>query len=280
MIICDLHNHSTASDGRFSPSELVEKAYAKGVKYLALTDHDTLSGITEAMEASSSLDMRFIPGIELSTTYKNETVHLLGFFRGDEYKNKELNDFLQSIKDKRIHRANKIVVGLKKYHNIDIDVNNVLKNGKDTIARPHIARTIIEAGYSYSYDYIFENFLGDGCPAYIPSTKIDTEEGIELLKKYNALVFLAHPVLFKKITINDIIHLGFDGLEAIYPLNSSEDTYLFKNIAKERNLLISCGSDCHGMDPNEDTKHGTLGSFSLEENWLKKFLSELNYTNK
>lgn len=276
MVICDLHTHSTASDGRFSPSKIVTKAYANGVKYLSLTDHDTLSGISQAIEASTALDMKFIPGIELSTTYKGETVHLLGYFRGDDYKNPELNNFLKSIRDKRIERAHKIVQGLKKYHNIIIDVENVLKNGKDTIARPHIAKTIIEAGYSFSFDYIFDNFLGDNCPAYIPSNKLPTEDGISLLKKYNALVFLAHPVLFKKITINDIIHLNFDGIEAIYPQNSEEKTSSFINMAEENGLLISCGSDCHGMSLNEDTKHGSLGCFSLDEKWLNKFLKLLN----
>lgn len=276
MTICDFHTHSTSSDGRFSPSQVVTKAYANGVKYLSLTDHDTLSGIPEAIEASLGLDMKFIPGIELSTTYKGETVHLLGYFRGDDYKNQELNDFLQSIKDKRIERAHKIVAGLKEYHNIIIDVNMVLKNGKDTIARPHIAKTIVEAGYSYSFDYIFDHFIGDNCPAYIPSNKIQTEDGIALLKKFNALVFLAHPVLFKKITIDDIIHLDFDGIEGIYPQNSPEKTYNFLSIAEKRNLLISCGSDCHGMDSHEDTKHASLGSFSLEDKWLNKFLNALN----
>lgn len=275
MIICDLHTHSTASDGRFSPSEVIHKAYANGVKYLSLTDHDTLSGISPAIEASVKLDMKFIPGIELSTTYRGETVHILGYFRGDEYKNIELNDFLQSIKDKRIERANKIVEGLKNYHDIIIKVEDVLKNGKDTIARPHIAKTIIEAGYSYSYDYIFDNFIGDNCPAYIPANKLSTEDGISLLKKYNALAFLAHPVLFKKISINDILHLPFDGIEAIYPQNSTEDTHKFISIAEENNLLISCGSDCHGMSAEDDTKHGSLGSMSINDEWLNKFLQAL-----
>ena len=83
MIICDLHTHSTASDGKYSPSEVVRKAYERGVKYLALTDHDTLSGIEEAKTEAKKLDINFIPGIELSTTYKGETVHILGYFKSD-----------------------------------------------------------------------------------------------------------------------------------------------------------------------------------------------------
>ena len=108
MIICDLHTHSTASDGKYSPSEVVRKAYERGVKYLALTDHDTLSGIEEAKTEAKKLDINFIPGIELSTTYKGETVHILGYFKSDYYKNPKLNAFLEDLKTKRIERARSI----------------------------------------------------------------------------------------------------------------------------------------------------------------------------
>ena len=102
MTICDLHTHSTASDGTSSPSEVVKRAKAANVKYLALTDHDTVSGIEEALKTAKDLDITFIPGIELSTYFNKESIHVLGFFKGDGYKNKELNDFLDSIKTKRI----------------------------------------------------------------------------------------------------------------------------------------------------------------------------------
>ena len=115
MIICDLHTHSTASDGKFFPSEVVKKAYDKGVQYLALTDHDTLSGIEEAKETAEKLDMHFIPGVELSTNYKGETIHILGYFKNDDYKNADLNYFLEDLKLKRINRAHEIVKRLKEY---------------------------------------------------------------------------------------------------------------------------------------------------------------------
>ena len=99
MIKCDLHTHSTASDGRYSPSEVVKKAFERGVKYLALTDHDTVSGIEEANAEAEKLDIHFIPGVELSTTYKGETVHILGYFKGDDYKNPDLNHFLEDLKN-------------------------------------------------------------------------------------------------------------------------------------------------------------------------------------
>lgn len=274
MVKCDFHTHSTASDGRLKPSEVVQRAYEAGVKYLALTDHDTLSGIDEAKETAKKLNINFIPGIELSTTHNKQTVHLLGFFRGDDYKNNDLNNFLEDLKIKRVNRAKEIVDRLKKYNNISIKVEDVLKNGKDTIARPHIAKTIIEAGYPYDHNYIFEHFIGDNCPAYIPANKMSTEEGISLLKKYNALVFLAHPVLLKKISADDIIKLGIDGLEAIYPLNNDADEKRFRELASVNNLLISCGSDSHGME-TEDDKHGSIGCMSLDKIYLDKFISEI-----
>lgn len=273
MIICDFHTHSTASDGTLTPTEVVKKAHEKGVKYLALTDHDTLTGIDEAKPVAESLGITFIPGLELSTTHKKETVHLLGFFKGDDYKNTELNDFLQNLKDKRIARAHKIVENLKKYNNIEITVDNILKNSKDTIARPHIAKTIIEAGYPYDYDYIFKHFIGDDCPAYVPANKLSTEEGIALLRKFNATVVLAHPVLLKKISVKDILPLGIDGIEAVYPLNSVTDEANFRYFAKNNDLIISCGSDSHGME--NDNGHGILGSMSLDNEFLHKFLNKV-----
>ena len=275
MIKCDLHTHSTASDGRYSPSEVVKKAFERGVKYLALTDHDTVSGIEEANAEAEKLDIHFIPGVELSTTYKGETVHILGYFKGDDYKNPDLNHFLEDLKTKRIERAHEIVRRLKKFNDIEIDVNDVLKNGKDTIARPHIAKAIMDAGYNYTKEYIFDNFIGDHCPAYVPANKLDSEEGIKLLRSYNAIIVLAHPVLLKKLNVLDVLHLDFDGIEGIYGLNTPEDTKNFLKIVDQKNIITSCGSDSHGYE-GDDKKHGILGSMSIEEERLKKFLDKLN----
>ena len=273
MTICDLHTHSTASDGTSSPTEVVKRANAANVKYLALTDHDTVSGIEEALDAAKGLEITFIPGIELSTYFNKESVHVLGFFKGHGYKDTELIDFLNSIKRKRIERAEKIVENLAKFHDIHITLESIMKNGKDTIARPHIAKAIIDAGYNYDKEYIFEHFIGNDCPAYIPSVQIDTKEGVKLLKKHGAVVVLAHPVLLKKSSFQDVLALGFDGLEGIYPMNSEEDTKKFLSYAKEHNLITSCGSDSHGGE--DDLKHGSLGSMEMDEEWLTKFLTKL-----
>ncbi|WP_195264208.1 MULTISPECIES: PHP domain-containing protein [unclassified Clostridium] len=263
MFKCDLHIHSICSDGRFTPSDIVKMAKEKNLDYISLTDHDTLTGIKEALNEAETLNVKFIPGIELSTEYNGESIHVLGFFNKDNYDHLELNNILNEFKERRISRAYKIVDNLKKYHNIEIDINKVLSNGKDTIARPHIAKAIIDAGYPYDHDYIFDNFIGNNCPAYIPSTKLSTKDGIKLLKKYGALVFLAHPVLVKKTPVEDLLDLGFDGLEAIYYKNTEKDTNKFLRLAKDRNLFISSGSDCHGI-PN-DEGHGSVGDVNIPQ---------------
>ena len=276
MFKCDLHNHSICSDGRFKPKEIIEMAKDRNLDYISLTDHDTLSGIDEAILEAKKLNINFIPGIELSTEYNGESIHVLGFFNKENYSNPKLNKILEEFKEKRIARAYKLVDNLKKFHNIELDINKVLSNGKDTIARQHIAKAIIDAGYPYDHEYIFKNFIGNNCPAYVPSTKLSTIEGIKLLKEFNALVFLAHPILVKKTSINDLIKLGFDGIEAIYFRNTESDTIKLINLAKENNLYISCGSDCHGIP--KDKSHGNVGDVIIPQDnniinmfrWLKK----------
>jgi len=275
MFKCDLHTHSICSDGRFKPEEIIQMAKERNLDYISLTDHDTLSGVNDAMEEAKKLNVNFIPGIELSTEYNGESIHVLGFFNKESYNNPRLNIILEEFKEKRISRAYKIVENLKKFHNIELDINKVLSNGKDTIARPHIAKAIIDAGYPYDHDYIFKNFIGNDCPAYVPSTKLSTIDGIKLLKEFNALVFLAHPVLVKKTPVEDLLKLGFDGLEAIYYKNTPSDTDKFLDLAMKMNLYISCGSDCHGIP--SDISHGNVGDVNIpQENnilnmlkWLK-----------
>lgn len=272
MIKVDFHNHSTCSDGLLTPSKMVLRAYNNNVKYFALTDHDTIDGLDEAMQISKELGIYFIPGIELSTTYNNESIHILGYFMDNSYHNEELIHFLKDLKNKRDNRAKEMIKKLKSEFNIDINYDDVSKKANGVVARPHIARAIIDAGYNYSFDYIFNNFIGKNSPAYVPTEKISTSFGVNLLKKYNALVFLAHPVLINKSKLSDFLDMGFDGLEAIYIQNTKEDEERFIDFANKNNLLISAGSDCHG-NLEGDTKHGDIGDIIYNDNYLDAFLS-------
>ncbi|MCI7442066.1 MAG: PHP domain-containing protein [Clostridium sp.] len=274
MTKVDFHVHSTCSDGLLAPENVVKRAYEKSVKYLALTDHDTVSGLDIAKAKAKSLGINFIPGIELSTNYNKESIHILGFFKDESYKDQKFIDYLNELKERRNIRAIKMIQKLKEEFNIIIDKDRIFKKANGgVIARPHIAYEIIESGYNYTKDEIFNKFIGKDCPAYVPTTKISPEEGINILRKHNALVFLAHPILIKKSPLTDFLSFGFDGIEGVYFQNSKEDEKRFINFALENNLLISAGSDCHG-DFNGDTRHGDIGCMDLEEKYLKAFCNK------
>ena len=275
MIKADFHLHTSCSDGILSPQDLMKRAHHNNVKYLAITDHDTLSALDICIDEGLKYDIKVIPGIELSTQHNNESVHILGFFKDDNYKNPELIKELDKIKNHRITRAQEMVKKLKSEFNIDINFDKIYEQSKDTIARPHIARAIIDAGYPYDFEYIFNNFIGKGCPAYVPTLKLSSIDGVSLLKKYNALVFLAHPKLIHNSPITDFIEMNLNGIEAIYFQNTPEETEYYTNIAKENNLLISCGSDFHG-NTETDLRHGDIGSMSIPKEDLEKFLKALN----
>lgn len=275
MIKVDFHTHSTSSDGLLSSVEMVRRAYANGVKHLSITDHDTISGLEDAILESKKLGINFIPGIELSTTYKGESIHILGYFRDDSYNIYEFTDYLHELKNRREIRARRIVEKLKEVCNIEISIDNVLNRGKDIVARPHIAYEIMDSGYTYNQDYIFDNFIGKDGPAFVPTTKLNTKEGVKLLQKYNALVFLAHPKLIKNSKIEEFLEMGLDGIEAIYYQNTKEEEEMYLNLIKEHGLLTSIGSDCHG-NFIDDTRHGDIGCMNYREDYLESFLHNLN----
>lgn len=275
MLKVDFHVHTTSSDGVISPMEVVQRAHKNNVKYLAITDHDTLSGLNEAFEESLKYDITLIPGIELSTQHNNESIHILGFFKDDSYKNEELINELVKIKAHRIIRAKRIVHKLKEIFNIEVNFDKIFKESKDTIARPHIAREIIKCGYPYTVDEVFDNFIGKSCKAYVPTLKLSTIDGLKLLKKYNAIVFLAHPKLIFNSSIDEFLEMNFNGVESIYYQNTDEENHKFIKLANENNILISCGSDFHG-NLETDTRHGDIGSVELPYEYLSKLLSALD----
>lgn len=267
----DLHLHTTASDGKLSPAELVTLACQEGLNIIAITDHDTTAGIDLALSAAEALPIRVIPAIELSTQHNGETIHVLGYFRDDNYRSEDFQKYLQDTKDHREYRGKEIVKRLKDHFDISLDYENLVQEAKGVIARPHIARAIMDAGYNYSWEYIFEKIIGSNSPAYVPNKKLSTEDGIKLLKSVNAIVVLAHPVLVKRTSCEDLLKLGFHGIEAIYPQNSETDTSNYINLALNRKILITAGSDYHGGDTG-DVKHGYIGRIGYDTAYLNEFI--------
>ncbi|SUY47802.1 metal-dependent phosphoesterase [Clostridium putrefaciens] len=270
-IHADFHLHTNASDGRLSPKELVKLAKSQSLSLMAITDHDTTSSLYEGILQGDRLDIKVVPGIELSTIHNDESIHILGYFTDDSYKDPNFQNLLSEIQDYRIYRAKKMVSNLDEFFNIKLDYEDVKKTAKGVVARPHIAKAIIDKGYPYTFQYIFENIIDKDSVAYVQNKKISLLEGINLLRDLNAIVILAHPKLIKKTPIEDIIKLNFHGLEAIYYLNSLEEQEKYINIALKNNKLISCGSDFHGIE--NDVKHGYIGSMDSTLKELEDFIN-------
>jgi len=271
----DFHLHTNASDGKLSPKELIHEASLSGLDIIALTDHDTTLNVEEGIREGINNNIRVIPGIELSTIHNNESIHILGYFKDDKYKNADFQKFLKDIDDFRLSRGKKIVENLDIFFKIKLDYQKVLDQAKGVIARPHIAKAIIDAGYKYDWKYIFDNFLSNDSPAYVHIKRISTADGISILKEVNALVVLAHPVLIKKSSIDEMLSFDFDGVEAVYPINTKKQKTLLKLKAKEYNKFITAGSDFHGISKS-DTGHGLVGSVFLSHEELAAFVNALD----
>lgn len=269
----DFHLHTNASDGKLPPKEVIQIAKAEGVDILAITDHDNTNGLEEAILEGKNQNIQVIPGIELTTLHNNESVHMLGYFRDNSYKKVSFQQLLNNLQNRRIQRGKDIVKNLKEFFNIEISFEKIMDETKGLVARPHLARAIIDAGYDYSWDYIFDNIISKDSPAYVPNAKISISEGIGMLKDLGAFVSLAHPTLLKNTPVGNLLELGFDGIEGIYPLNKEDEEKEFRNLANEFGILLTAGSDYHGLDKN-DNKHGYIGNCPLVGEDLQKFLEE------
>lgn len=265
----DFHIHSTHSDGKLTVNEVVQEVKNKGLTWFSITDHDNLDGSISAIDKAEKLGLNLIVGLELSTFHNNESIHVLGYFPSLD-KVHYIQGFLEEMRINRKKRAFAMKDKLQKYFAIELDMSELLKI--PTITRASISNEIIRQGYPYTKKDIFTRFIGDGCLAYIPSTNISTQIGIDTIKKAGGFPVLAHPVLYKKTNIKEFIKMGIMGIEAIYPSNSLNDTNNYKKIAKDNNLFITAGSDFHDFD---DYKHGNIGDCYLEKEELQLFLKKL-----
>ncbi|WP_125154699.1 PHP domain-containing protein [Clostridium rectalis] len=270
----DFHIHSNASDGKYSPSQIINMAVKENVDILSLTDHDTTDGLDIAIESGRNLNLKVIPGIELSTTYKGEKIHLLGYFKNNEFNDPTFQKFLKNIKDYRIYRGEKIIHNLQKYFNINLNYNKILRESKGIIARPVIAKAIHDS-YNYDWNYIFDKFIGDSSPAYIPNKHISLQDGISMLSSINSLIVLAHPILIKKVSIDEILKFSIHGIECIYPLNTTKNTEYFINKANQYNKIISAGSDFHGMCKKDNSHGNYIGEVFLNNKYIDIFLKKI-----
>ncbi|MDD3191389.1 MAG: PHP domain-containing protein [Bacilli bacterium] len=262
----DLHTHTTYSDGKLQVDELIQLAVSHHLDYLSITDHDTFEGVKLAKKTKEPITV--IYGMELSTYHKKESIHVLSYFKEDTF-----TATLQPILDHQIHnrkgRAYKMLEKLKEI--FAIDLNPAFIEQLKSVTRGSIAKEIVKQGFASSTKEVFARMIGDDCPAYIPSSKLSTQEGIQLVKQAKGLAVLAHPMNLKVNRLDEILQFPFDGVEGIYPNHTDKKAY-YRDIAKQYNLFLTGGTDFHTFD---DGKHGNLGDTYLADEDVEIFLKRL-----
>ncbi len=242
----DLHMHSTASDGRLPPAEVMAAAKEKGLAVVSLTDHDTLAGLEEAERAAGELELEFVPGVELAAYDEAGSTHLLGYFV-DRHAAPFL-EFLAEAQRLRIERAEQMVEKLNGL-GMGVTMEEVLAQAGENglVARPHIARALEEGGWTKSYREAFDRFIAAGRAAYVPTRHATPGQGIRLIQEAGGLAFLAHPGgSHDDDRIRELAELGLDGIEVRHPDHGPLAVERLEALAAELGLLRSGGSDWHG----------------------------------
>lgn len=247
----DLHLHTTHSDGSLSPADVIALAHKAGVTALAITDHDITTGIPDAIATGRELGIEIIPGIEVSSQYGGSELHVLGYFL--DWQDAELGARLTTLRESR-HRRNPQIIERLQALGIDITYEEVRTlAGTDSVGRPHIARVLMEKQVVASAKEAFDRFLANGKPAYVPRELPSPAEAIQWIKAAKGLAVLAHPTWVNPTegTLTDLVRQlkadGLDGIEVHYSTHTSRQTREYLSLAKQVNLLVTGGSDFHGV---------------------------------
>ena len=276
MELLDLHTHSNASDGTFAPAEVVRLAKVGGLKALALTDHDTIDGLAEAVAAGETYGVEVIPGVEVSARYPGGSMHILGL--GIDYGNGHLSERLAVLQKARAERNPQIIAKLNGL-GVKITLEQVEKiSGRGQMGRPHIARALMESGYVRSIQEAFDIFLRNDGKAYVPKFRFPPPEAIAMIRDVQGVPVLAHPFTLNlgsawalKNTLTELKAQGLAGIEAIYAEHSPEQEALYLRLARELGLLVTGGSDYHGDNKPELT----LGKMRCQERLTYRLVTAL-----
>jgi hypothetical protein len=278
-MLYDLHVHTTASDGVYTPEQVIAKAGEIGLAGLAITDHDTVDGLQPALQfiQEKGINIDLVPGIELNTDFGDDELHILGYFI--DYHDAKLMDRLMEIRIQRYQRAEKMIDKLRAI-GLKISLEQVRKFARgDLIGRPHIARALKESGYVVSEQEAFQKYIDRGKPGYVPRYKFLPAEAILLIKQAGGVSVLAHPGLIKDSRkIRDIIGMGLEGLEIFYPEHSSHQIMEFSRLAERHHLLITGGSDFHGGENSGNRNR--LGFTGINRDMMEQIRAYSNRKNK
>lgn len=269
----DLHCHSLCSDGSDNPSDLLIKAKQGGLSGLSITDHDSIEAYTpELFSLAETLGIRLLPGIELSSEYKSDTVHVLGY--GFDLHSTSLVSFIQEMQLRRENRNRAILekLRLKKMIILDEELQMLAKNSgfKKSIGRPHIASLMVKKGYVSTFREAFERYLKEGTCCYVPGFKFTPQDAITAIQEGNGKAVIAHPHFIKKgKLLKWLLSLSFDGIECYYGNLHKRQEAPWVKIAKEKNWIATGGSDYHGTFK----PHISLGCSWVSEPTFQQLIS-------
>lgn len=267
----DLHLHTTASDGAWSPTALVDAAYQVGLRIIAVTDHDTIDGIEEATDRGRQRGIEVIPGVELSVHHAGQEVHLLGYFVDTEHQG--LRESLAACQAERVERIERMVARLAElgYRIALEDVKRIAKHG--SMGRPHVARVLVKNGYVSSVATAFDQLLAEGRPAYVPRSRLGLTEGVSLIHEAGGLAVCAHPGLLRDDTLlQDLVLAGMDGIEVVHSEHDAVAEARYADFSSVHNLLRTGGSDCHGPGIKRDLY---IGKYTIPVEWVTAMRNRL-----
>jgi predicted metal-dependent phosphoesterase TrpH len=258
-VIVDLHLHTTASDGRLTPLELVDQVTAAGVQVMAVTDHDTTAATGEARVAAAARGVALVSGIEITAVENGRDVHVLGYFIGAD--DPALAVFLQTARRARIVRV-EAMAGRLAALGVPIDVSGIVAEARQntgrSIGRPQVARALVAAGHVADMREAFDRWLGNSCPGFIPREGASPEQVIAIIHRAGGIASLAHP---GKTAIDSRIPAlaaaGLDALEAFHPDHDEAMTRHYRQRAEQLGMLVTAGSDFHG-DPSHGRSPGSI----------------------
>ena len=241
----DLHIHTAYSDGSFTPATIIRHAVKNNLKIISITDHDSVDGIAASIKEGEKNNIEVIPGIEISTTVDTGEIHILGYFI--DYEDEYFVKNLKRIQEIRLKRMSVMVDKLNRLM-IDIDLNELIEYAaSSSIGRLHLAHFLKKKGIVGSAYEAFDRYIGSGKPAYEKMNALSPEEGIELISNAGGIPVLSHPGLTRRDDlIDEMIHAGLRGLEVYHSGHSEEDTNRYFQMTRDKGLLVTGGSDCHG----------------------------------
>ena len=270
MKYADLHIHSNYSDGIKSPEEIIDSAIKDNIKYISITDHDSIAA--QYITKNNYEGINIIPGIELSSEYREMELHILGYFM--DIDNKELQEVVNELNTQRVKRVEEILFKLKKY-DIKLELEDLAIDIDATVGRSHVANAMVRKGYFDNYKSAFRSFLIQGKPGYVKGFRLNYRDCIDVINKSGGVDILAHPgQIYRKIEVENILKelrcFGLKGIEVYHPSHSQGDINKFFNLSKKYKLCVTGGSDYHGKTLGYDNL--SIGSCGLNEDYLEKFI--------